>query len=129
MLPGKMPEATPSGNGWRVAPKGANMPGVSRPIRTSLTSISPKGGTSSGDKYANGQSEFDIWDMCGNVGEWVNDWYDAKYYARSSESDPQGPPDGKQEVYRGGGFPISASCKGILPCRICSKIILALTAF
>ena len=89
-------------------------------------------GTSSVDKYTNGQSEFDIWDMCGNVGEWVNDWYDAKYYARSSESDPQGPPDGKQKVYRGGGFQtnpsISAPCQGILPCRICTKIILAFAA-
>ena len=64
----------------------------------------PEGGTSSVDKYTNGQSEFDIWDMCGNVGEWVNDWYDAKYYARSSESDPKGPPVEKKKVYRGGGF-------------------------
>jgi iron(II)-dependent oxidoreductase len=43
--------------------------------------------------------------MCGNVGEWVNDWYEAKYYARSPDSDPQGPPDGRQKVCRGGGYP------------------------
>ncbi|HIG52404.1 MAG TPA: formylglycine-generating enzyme family protein [Candidatus Latescibacteria bacterium] len=64
----------------------------------------PEGGTSSVSKYIKGQSEFGIWDMCGNVGEWVNDWYEATYYARSSESDPQGPPDGRQKVYRGGGY-------------------------
>lgn len=64
----------------------------------------PEGGTSSVDKYIKGQSEFGVWDMCGNVGEWVNDWYEATYYADSSGSDPQGPPDGRQKVYRGGGY-------------------------
>ena len=42
--------------------------------------------------------------MCGNVGEWCSDWYDAKYYSRSPESDPKGPPDGRHKVYRGGGY-------------------------
>ena len=42
--------------------------------------------------------------MCGNVGEWVNDWYEATHYARSPDSDPQGTPDGRQKVYRGGGY-------------------------
>ncbi len=60
----------------------------------------PEGGTSSVDKYIKGQSEFGVWDMCGNVG----DWYEATYYADSSGSDPQGPPDGRQKVYRGGGY-------------------------
>jgi sulfatase modifying factor 1 len=64
----------------------------------------PEGGTSSVDKYIKGQSEFGIWDMCGNVGEWVNDWYEATYYARSPDSNPLGPPDGRQKVYRGGGY-------------------------
>jgi formylglycine-generating enzyme required for sulfatase activity len=64
----------------------------------------PETGTSPVDKYAKGQSEFGIWDMCGNVGEWMNDWYEAKYYTRSPESDPQGAPDGRQKVYRGGGY-------------------------
>ncbi len=64
----------------------------------------PEGGTSSVDKYIKGQSEFGIWDMCGNVGEWVNDWFEATYYARSPDSDPQGPPDGRQKVYRADGY-------------------------
>ena len=65
---------------------------------------SPEIGTSPVDKFPKGQSEFGIWDMCGNVGEWCSDWYDAKYYSRSPESDPKGPPDGRHKVYRGGGY-------------------------
>ena len=48
-------------------------------------------------------------DMHGNVGEWVQDWYDASYYAESPRLDPQGPswpPFGSvpQRVVRGGTF-------------------------
>ena len=43
--------------------------------------------------------------MRGNVGEWVQDWYDSKYYAKSSMPDPKGPDggDGGRGV-RGGTF-------------------------
>jgi formylglycine-generating enzyme len=65
---------------------------------------SPRGGTSPVDKYPRGVSEYGVWDMCGNVGEWVRDWYDAQYYTRSPESNPTGPEEGEQKVYRGGGY-------------------------
>ena len=42
--------------------------------------------------------------MCGNVSEWVNDWYDDKYYQTSPESDPKGPDGGHQKWHRGGGY-------------------------
>jgi formylglycine-generating enzyme required for sulfatase activity len=54
-----------------------------------------------GQKRANA---FGLFDMLGNVWEWVNDWYDANYYRISPERDPQGPDSGKYRVLRGGGW-------------------------
>jgi formylglycine-generating enzyme required for sulfatase activity len=54
-----------------------------------------------GQKRANG---FGLYDMLGNVFEWVNDWYDAKYYERSPSVDPTGPPIEEMRVLRGGSW-------------------------
>jgi formylglycine-generating enzyme required for sulfatase activity len=43
-----------------------------------------------------------LYDMHGNAWEWVQDWYDAKYYAGSPSSDPKGPASGQYRVLRGG---------------------------
>lgn len=44
-----------------------------------------------------------IYDMSGNVWEWVNDWYD-KDYNNSSKDNPKGPRFGKYRVIRGGSY-------------------------
>jgi formylglycine-generating enzyme required for sulfatase activity len=42
-----------------------------------------------------------VYDMPGNASEWVNDWYDEKYYAQSPATDPLGPATGAKRVLRG----------------------------
>jgi formylglycine-generating enzyme len=42
--------------------------------------------------------------MAGNVREWVQDWYDADYYAASPERNPKGPDNGILKVVRGGSW-------------------------
>jgi formylglycine-generating enzyme required for sulfatase activity len=54
-----------------------------------------------GQKRANGLGLFD---MLGSVAEWVNDWYDEKYYQSSPSQDPAGPASGQMRVVRGGSW-------------------------
>jgi formylglycine-generating enzyme required for sulfatase activity len=51
-----------------------------------------------------GVSPFGIYEMAGNVAEWVNDRYDADYYKVSPAEDPQGPSFGYYRVLRGGSW-------------------------
>ena len=45
-----------------------------------------------------------IYDMRGNVAEWVQDFYDTDYYSSSPAADPKGPMTGDGHVVRGGSF-------------------------
>ena len=45
-----------------------------------------------------------LYDMLGNVNEWVSDWPSEKYYQESPEVDPAGPETGKLHIWRGGNY-------------------------
>lgn len=47
---------------------------------------------------------YGLYDIHGNAGEWVSDWYDAGYYAKSPEENPRGPDTGTVRVMRGGSW-------------------------
>ncbi len=58
-----------------------------------------------GQKRANG---FGLYDILGNVWEWVNDWYDQSYYHNSPSQDPTGPVSEQLRVLRGGSWDFPA---------------------
>ncbi len=62
------------------------------------------GDTAPAGTYPDGISPVNIFDMSGNVMEWVSDWYDADYYQFSTDTNPQGPLDGEFKALRGGSW-------------------------
>jgi formylglycine-generating enzyme required for sulfatase activity len=54
-----------------------------------------------------GQKEPNAWnlfDMLGNVRQWVEDWYAEDYYVRGVQQNPDGPSSGNERVLRGGSW-------------------------
>jgi formylglycine-generating enzyme required for sulfatase activity len=54
--------------------------------------------------FEEGKSPYGIYDMAGNVWEWVGDWYAPDYYKTSPQQNPTGPPTGGSKVIRGGSW-------------------------
>jgi formylglycine-generating enzyme required for sulfatase activity len=51
-----------------------------------------------------GRSVYGVYDMSGNVSEWVLDIYDQFYYQSAPMMNPIGPEKGKNRVFRGGSW-------------------------
>ena len=86
----------PWGNRWDNALAKTN-----RPVDT------PPGSFPVGS-YPNGASFYGVYDMAGNVAEWVSDWYSERYYEERAAAgvavNPKGPVAGQQKVLRGGSW-------------------------
>jgi sulfatase modifying factor 1 len=80
--------------GDRVDPGMANF--LADPARRSEQGTTPSG--------AYPPNEFGLYDVAGNVWEWVQDWYDPRYYTDAPRENPHGPASGHLRVVRGGSW-------------------------
>lgn len=101
----------PSESEWERAARGdqmINYPwGNEPPNELYANANNILGDTSRVGSYAAGMSQFGALDMAGNVWEWVADYYQGNYYAKSTAENPTGPENGGLtflRTIRGGGY-------------------------
>ena len=78
--------------------------GNSEPTPEKLNFSNNIGKTTSVGSYEAGKSSLGIYDLSGNVSEWVYDWHSPEYYLFSPSKNPKGPTSGQYRVIRGGNW-------------------------
>ena len=92
----------PTENEWEVAARGGTTTTYYWDVDVA-SKYAYYGQTSGPDEVAKKlPNEFGLYDMAGNVAEWVNDWYDA--YPKNKSDNYMGPESGDYRVVRGGGW-------------------------
>lgn len=104
----------PTETEWEYAARGG-MEGVSFPYgekadRTKARINDPTAEKGSVKIKSYAPNAFGLYDMSGNVWEWVSDWFSESYYHESPEKNPQGPANGNFRVLRGGGWHSGPGC-------------------
>ena len=93
---------------WEVAARGTDQRpfpwGDTAPDESLLNFASTTNDTAPVAEYPLGISPYGLYDMAGNVEEWVADWYADDYYAASPAQNPPGPAEGIFRVVRGGSY-------------------------
>ncbi len=93
---------------WEKAARGENgnpYPwGVEDPACNILSFAYCNNTTSEVTAFKDGISPYGLYDMAGNVFEWVSDWYSDTYYNESPAENPTGPASGEYRAVRGSSF-------------------------
>lgn len=107
-------EKAARGEDGRIYPWGNQMAGLSRanygrtglsgPVRDRPERLLLYPPIVSVDKYDNAVSPYGVFNMAGNVAEWVADWYDPSSYKSGPGRNPKGPDHGTSKAFRGGGW-------------------------
>lgn len=98
---------------WEYAARGGNKSkgtvyaGSEKPDETTWYAVNSNSSTHNTAEIKS--NELGLFDMTGNVWEWVWDWYDSSYYLTSPALNPAGPENGSYRVMRGGAFYNNAS--------------------
>jgi len=80
--------------GNKFLPKRANIAGTADEFKY----MAPVG------SFPMGRSVYGVYDMSGNVSEWVADWYDQFTYTKSPMINPTGAEKSRNQVFRGGSW-------------------------
>jgi len=78
--------------------------GDEEPDKTRANFNNHIGKTTAVGSYPTGKSDYGVFDLSGNVAEWVQDWHFPEYYLFSPKENPPGPEKGHYKIIRGGNW-------------------------